>query len=304
MSRDLRFVPPNSLVEVTCRTLHGRFLLKPHRDLNPIIVGVLAKAQKRYGMTICAFIYLSNHCHLLLQPEDAWQLARFMNYVNSNIAKEAGRLYNWREKFWGRRYRAIVASDEPEVELKRLRYLYSQGCKEGLVDSPKSWPGATSAKAKNSALYGLWFNRSAEYKARRRGEDVPKMRFADNVELKLSPIPSWQDLPEHEASSRLRALFREIETETREAATDSGSRPMGAKAVLGQDPHNKPRRCRRSPAPRFHAHRGYVRRRLEEAYLRFFCAYRDAAQRTMEGKKARFPFGAFLPSSRFVPHPA
>ena len=29
---------PNSLVEVTCRTLQARFLLKPHHGLNPIIV--------------------------------------------------------------------------------------------------------------------------------------------------------------------------------------------------------------------------------------------------------------------------
>lgn len=152
MPRDLRFIPPNSLVEVTCRTLHGRFLLKPHPNLNPIIIGVLAKAQKRYGMTVCAFVYPSNHCHLLLQPEDAWQLARFMNYVNSNIAKEAGRLYHWRQKFWERRYRPIVVSNEPEIERQRHHYLYSQGCKEGLVDSSKSWPGATSAKAKNNRL--------------------------------------------------------------------------------------------------------------------------------------------------------
>ncbi len=254
-------------------------------------------------MTVCALIYLSNHCHLLLQPEDAWQLARFMNCVNSNIAKEAGRLYDWREKFWGRRYRAIVVSNEPEAELRRLHYLYSQGCKEGLVDSPRSWPGATSAKAKNNRLQGLWFHRSAEYKARRRGEDVPKMRFAESIELELTPIPSWQDLPEHQASSRLRALLREIETETREARADAHDQAMGAKAVLAQDPHSKPRRSNHSSAPRFHAHHGYVRRRLEYAYLRFFYGYREAAQRMFEGRNAQFPCGAFLPSSRFVPHP-
>ena len=61
MGRDLRFIPPNSLVEVTCRTLHGRFLLKPHPDLNPIIIGVLAKAQERYGMTVCAFVSLARY---------------------------------------------------------------------------------------------------------------------------------------------------------------------------------------------------------------------------------------------------
>ena len=303
MGRDLRFVPPHSLVEVTCRTLHGRFLLKPHRDLNQIIIGVLAKAQHRYGMTVCSFVYLSNHCHLLLQPTDAWQLARFMNYVNANIAKEAGRIYHWREKFWSRRYRAIVVSNEPEAELKRLRYQLSQGCKEGLVDSPRSWPGATAAKAlgKTWTMNGLWFDRTAEFKARKRGEDVPKMRFAESVELRLTPIPSWQGHADHQLESQLRALIRELEVATQEQLAQANDQAMGANAILEQHPHARPRRSARSPAPRFHAHRGYVRRRLEYAYLRFLYSYREAAERFREGKDVEFPPGAFLPSSRFAP---
>ena len=301
MPRDLRFIPPNSLVEVTCRTLQSRFLLKPHRDLTPITIGVLAKAQQHYSMTVCAFVYLSNHCHLLLQPTDAWQLARFMNYVNANIAKEAGRLYSWREKFWGRRYRAIVVSDEPEAELKRLTYLLSQGCKEGLIDSPRRWPGATSAKAhgKSWTMNGIWFDRTAEFKARRRGEAVPKMRFAEEVALELSPIPSWQGHPEHQVAARLRSLLRTIEQETKQRLADDP--PMGAKAILSQHPHGQPTRSQRSPAPRFHAHRGYVRRRLEYAYLRFYYGYREAAELMKAGKRAFFPPGAFLPSSGYVP---
>ena len=35
--RPLRYVPPDSLVEVICRTLHGRHLLRPSRDLNEIV---------------------------------------------------------------------------------------------------------------------------------------------------------------------------------------------------------------------------------------------------------------------------
>ena len=34
-----------------------------------------------------------------------------MSFVNSNLAKKVGRLHRWRERFWGRRYRAIVHSN-------------------------------------------------------------------------------------------------------------------------------------------------------------------------------------------------
>ena len=98
MPRKLRFVPEECLVEVTCRTIHGRFLLRPSNRVNEVVLGVLGRAQRLTGMKICAFIYLSNHCHLLLRPTDAGQLSSFMRYLNSNIAREVGRLHAWREK--------------------------------------------------------------------------------------------------------------------------------------------------------------------------------------------------------------
>jgi REP element-mobilizing transposase RayT len=35
-------------------------------------------------MKICAFVFLSNHYHLLLRVDSAKQLADFMGYFNSN----------------------------------------------------------------------------------------------------------------------------------------------------------------------------------------------------------------------------
>ena len=102
MGRPLRFIPADCLVEVTCRTLHGRFLLRPSRDLNEIVLGILGRAVNRYLVGVCGFVYLSNHSHLLLRPADAEQLARFMGFVNGNLAKEAGRLHRWRERLWAR----------------------------------------------------------------------------------------------------------------------------------------------------------------------------------------------------------
>jgi len=140
MPRRLRFVPPGSLVEVTCRTVQGRLLLRPSPILRDLTLGVLARAARLYPVEIHAFAFLSNHYHLLMTVPDAERLARFMNYLNSNLAREAGRLIRWREKFWGRRYQAILVSDEDAAQIERLRYVLSHGAKEGLVASPLDWP--------------------------------------------------------------------------------------------------------------------------------------------------------------------
>ena len=97
-------------------------------------------------MVIHAFVVASSHAHFLLSPESAYQLARFMQFVNANIAKEAGRLYDWPERLWSRRYRSIPVVDEQAAHA-RIRYLLSHGAKEGLVAAAGSWPGANCIAA-------------------------------------------------------------------------------------------------------------------------------------------------------------
>ncbi len=154
MGRKLRYLPDdNHLVEITGRTIGRRFLLRPSPRLNAIILGALARFQKRHEMKICAAIYLSNHCHILLRPTSVEQLAAFMRDVNSKIAREAGRLHRWSGTLWARPYTDSVVSHEGKAQVERLRYLLAQGCKEGLVASPKHWPGASTTTTLLSAVF-------------------------------------------------------------------------------------------------------------------------------------------------------
>jgi len=175
MPRPLRFVPDNSLVEVTTRTFQGRLLLRPSPELTDIILGIIGKAQALYGMTIHAFVFLSTHAHLLLSPSSAGQLARFMQFVNANVAKEAGRLHDWRDRLWSRRYRAIVVADDTAAHA-RLRYVMAHGAKEGLSGSPDGWPGpnCVAALTTGELLRGTWFDRSKEFAVRQRGWLPPR----------------------------------------------------------------------------------------------------------------------------------
>ncbi len=249
MGRKLRYLPAEALVEVTCRTLQRRFLLRPSPELNEIVIGALARAQRRYGMRICAFVFLSNHCHMLLHPSDAKQLSDFMRYANSKIAREVGRLHDWKEKIFGRRYVDVEVSREPRAQIRRLRYLLAQGCKEGLVASPKQWPGASSTRAllQDDPVEGVWIDRTAQFKASERGEPNPSGRFTSRESVKLSPLPCW----EHEAESRWRSQVRRM---VKEIEAEAPENVLGRAAILAQHPHDRPSSPeRRSPAPRFHA---------------------------------------------------
>lgn len=298
MSRRLRFIPPGSLVEITCRTVQGRLLLRPSPILRDLTLGVLARAARIYPVELHAYAFLSNHFHLLVTVPDARRLASFMNYLNSNLAREAGRLIRWREKFWGRRYQAILVSSEPEAQISRLRYVLAHGAKEGLVGSPLDWPGAHCAKAllDGEAVTGRWIDRTLAHAALRKRQPIDPEAFVTVETLRLAPLPCWESCTESERRERLRELIEEIEREARRQVRERGQEPRGKEFVSRQDPRHEPSRLKKGPAPLAHAASRAARAALRDAYGIFLDAYRRAAERLRSGAlDTLFPEGAFPP---------
>ncbi|HXO19627.1 MAG TPA: hypothetical protein VOA87_06840 [Thermoanaerobaculia bacterium] len=289
-------------MEVTCRTIQGRFLLRPSPELREIVLGVLGRARRLYPVEVCGLIFLSNHFHLLLVVPDAERLARFMCFVNSNLAREAGRLARWRDKFWARRYQAIVVSQEEGAQIDRLRYLLSHGCKEGLVARPQDWPGAHGVQAllEGEPLTGRWFDRTQEYAARSRGETFPRLKFASTETLTLAPIPCWRHLTNSQLRQRVADLLADIEAQA--AVQRKGAEPLGVNVIRRQDPHGLPALSKKSPAPSVHAVSGAARKELQQAYRWFVGAFREAAAALRAGgdRSAGFPIGSFPPALPFV----
>jgi len=301
MGRPLRYIPPNSVVEITTRTIHGRLLLRPSEEVTDIILGVIGRALSLFPVKIFAFSVLSNHIHILLSPENAAQLASFTNHINSNIAREVGRLHEWKEKFWGRRYRAIVVADEPS-QLERLKYILSHGCKEGLVDRPQDWPGPSCIRAltEGEALIGIWHDRTAEFEARKRGEKVTPDQFAIPYQIQLHPLPCLRDKSEAEYRAFCRNLVGQIESETQATRKQNGRTAMGGTCIAAQNPHDQPQESESSPAPFVHASCRAVRLSCRAAYKAFAEAFRAAAASLRAGDRlAEFPFEAFPPALPF-----
>jgi hypothetical protein len=235
---------------------------------------------------------------LLARFETPQQLSGFMQYFKANLAKEAGRLYGWREKLWGRRYRPIQVSNEEQALVGRLHYILSQACKEGLVWSPLDWPGVNCARAlaEGRELTGTWYDRTRQFYAKRRGEKARDRDFASPESVTFETLPCWSHLSPEQYRSKILALIAKIEEETRRAHTTAGTRPLGATALLQQAPHEQPARIARSPAPRFHAATREVRRSLAKAYAFAFAAYRRAFIKLQQGHgPVEFPPGCFPP---------
>jgi len=307
VGRRIRFHPPGSLVEVTCRTVQGRFLLRPTPLIADLCRGVLARAVRLYPVQVHAFVFLGNHYHLLLTVPSAARLAAFMNYLNSNVAREVGRAVRWREKFWGRRYQAILVSEEPAAQVERLLYVLRHGCKENLVRRPEDWPGASAVRNLlfGEPVTGHWFDRTRLHRAGHRGSPVERPDFVSVERFDLSPLPCWSHLSPEENRARITELIEAIEAETEQATKASGREPLGRLRLARQNPHDAPNRLARRPAPLVHAASKAVRNAIRAAYRRFVQAYRDASARFRHGEDllellTRFPLGSFLPPGPFV----
>ena len=256
MGRDLRYIPEgDGLIEITDRCFQSRFLLRPSPRLNAVFVGALARASRRYGVGVVDYRVLSNHFHLLVICHEAWRLAAFMRDFESKLAKEVQRLHDWSGTVLPHRYRPIPVSDEPEAQIARLRYLLEQGVKEGLVTSPRHWPGAhgTRALLTGEPATGVWVDRTAQYRALQRGEEAGERAFTTEEELGLVPLPCWSDRDPAERQRAVRAMVREIASQAEERAKATGRAVLGRREILRRHPHSSPAVETRAAAPRFHA---------------------------------------------------
>ena len=292
---------PSGLVEITTRTQHGRFLMCPSDKVNDLILGVLGRAQAMYGVAVHAFIFMSNHLHILATVSSPKQMSLFTGFLKGNLAKELGRLHDWRETFWGRRYHSASVKPTEHDQVKRFMYILDNGCKEGLVASPLKWPGVSSAPALyrgKSTMQGTWYDRTAQYRAHLRGE---YKLYPSTETVHLTPLPFLQRCSVEEQRAFYVNAVREIEQKTAQMHQENGSAPMGARAIRRQKPHDKPKAFKASPAPIFHAANPEDFWAMYNARKAKVADYRDAAQRLKRGETdVRFPDGCFPPRLPFV----
>jgi hypothetical protein len=308
MPRPPRFIPPGMPVECTTRTVQRRLLLTPSPEINDLVLGVFGRALHKAefeGIKLHGFIVFTNHIELTLTPSTADVLARFMCFINSNIARRVGQSRGWRSKFWGRRYKPIAIVDDGAL-VGRMRYMLAHGCKEGFVRRPRDWPGATCLPTlvSGAEIKGTWYDLSAMGRDRRRGKMIVKEDYATHYTVPLTPIPSLEGQPAEEQQAFYRDMVADIERETQEKNRDEGWSARGPAWICRQDPFTTPSGTTDTPAPLCHATERQARRSFLMAYREFVFAYREAVARMKAGEQGvRFPPNSFPPGQPFLPPP-
>ncbi len=297
MGHPLRYHPPGAYFEITARTIHGALYLRPSRELNRRIEAVIARAQKLYGVEIVAYNVMGNHYHLLGRAKGLAARTAFIRHINRGIGTAAREVNGVDGPIWEGRPKIRIVLDEVALT-QRVRYICSNGVKEGLVETPTEWPGATAARAlvTQRDVVAMWLPAAARH-ALAQGKHV---EGEVNV-LRLSPLPSLAGTSEMERQRYFARMFASIAEEGR--AKRAGRPAMGIDALLRQNPRTRiPLERRGAPAAftTVPALREQFRRDLAIHHTE----YRGAAGRLAAGElTARFPHGSRPPPGPFVPHP-
>jgi REP element-mobilizing transposase RayT len=296
MAYPVRHFEPQTIYFLTSRTIQSRFLMAPSDKTNELIGGILARALRQCEVELFAYVFMSNHFHVMVRAPSAVAMSKFMQQLQSNIAVKVGRFVGWRGRFFARRYSAEPIVDEGAL-VERLGYILSHGVKEGLVSEVKKWPGLNCVRALldgGAASLHRWRNWTSRWRMEV-GKNINVDRFSEecpgNAEsLTLSPLPCWTGLTGVERGHLVEQLVAGID------AAGSNKAERNAAHIATQDPHDRPQQTKHTPRPKAHASTRALWIETVRRYRAFATAFHQASRRWLAGSfDVEFPLHCFRP---------
>lgn len=308
--RHARFIRADVPLHVILYVVQGMHLLRPCDELNDIIVGVFARALQLYtDVELYAAAFLSNHAHIMLQGPPN-QVPAFIGYVKREISYRWGhsRQVNRHGQMW--RDYEMTALPTASSQIRSLRYVLSQGVKEGLVVRPQDWPGVHCARAlltgtpmRGRLLNATAYSRAVDAERRKRApKRVNREDFVINYSLEFATLPAWKHLDEASRRAEIRSLI--------DGVVADGHALRRGRPPLGRDRIKKVPLDRMTKLPKA-PWRERVRRLVcwaspnapeTRAYLDDYWAFQDAFRAAANAaKRMRDPVSALFPDGAHIP---
>lgn len=301
----------NAIHFVTNRCFQERLFMLPSKTLNEIIGYWFARAYDRYGqgLEIFAFIFLSNHFHLLVR-DNSGNLARFMGYFQGNVAKAINEYLERKGDFWAREYDDVLVDDQSDRDfIDRYVYVICSSVKAGLTDRAEDWAGWSSLQAaltgQNFSFTGV--NRTKKHNLSRRNKNIDPSKYTETYEFELSIPPMYAHMSVDERAQQIQDLIKVGESVFREKR---GNVPaLGIDAIEKQKWSDRPMNSSFGPRIKIFASDPCRREALLDSYRNFVGIYREIyggfRNATKNGKRPsiQWPAWSFPPSTSIPVYP-
>ncbi len=151
MARRPRHTEYGQMYEMVFRAKEG-IPLPCTNYMNLLVSGTLAKTLKRGGITLCDFVVMGNHWHILFVPHCKSKLRHFCAELKSTLTRLVKRVLGLESSLhlWDGRSSIVRILDIDQAK-ERVIYLYNNPAKASLVTSIANYPGVSSWKAYSRA---------------------------------------------------------------------------------------------------------------------------------------------------------
>ena len=134
MARLPRFVIPRQPQHVIQRGNNRQAIFAAEADYQ-FFRDALVEAARKHGLAIHAYVWMTNHIHLLATPESEHGISKVMQSVGRKYVQYFNFAYRRSGTLWEGRYRATVVDSERYL-LTLMRYIELNPVRAGMVEQP------------------------------------------------------------------------------------------------------------------------------------------------------------------------
>jgi len=138
MPRIMRGLLDGLTYHVLNRGNGGQAIFHKEQDYRSFIE-LMKEAKERSSVKIFAYCLMPNHFHLVLQPDRAYELSKWMQWLMTSHVRRYHRHYQTSGHVWQGRFKSFIVKEDDYL-LTLLRYVEGNPVRAGMVGSAKDWP--------------------------------------------------------------------------------------------------------------------------------------------------------------------
>jgi putative transposase len=163
MARLPRYIIPGQPQHIIQRGNNRQAIFATEADYQFFRDTLIAAANK-HGMTIHAYVWMTNHIHLLATPEFDDSIGKTFQSLGRRYVQYFNFTYQRSGTLWEGRYRATVVDSEQYL-LTLMRYIEMNPVRAGLVALPRDYPWSSYRRNAlgESGPNADWLSPHAEY---------------------------------------------------------------------------------------------------------------------------------------------
>jgi putative transposase len=138
MARLPRYVIPGQPQHIIQRGNNRQVIFAADADYQ-FFRDALVEAAKEHGLAVHAYVWMTNHIHLLATPESGHSIGKVFQSVGRRYVQYFNFTYQRSGTLWEGRYRATVVDSEQYL-LTLMRYIELNPVRAGMVAHPEDYP--------------------------------------------------------------------------------------------------------------------------------------------------------------------